>query len=194
MFERELGVEPGDEAVALRRKVEALPVEPALVAGRGRAPLPAPRSRLVGRAADMETVSDLLRRHRVVTISGPSGAGKSTLALAVARLFLPDGEQDREPGTDVILAELAPARDEADVTRTVAEAAGVQGEGAVRAGVLAANLGPRPVLLVLDNCEHLLDAAADLTDAVLDAGAQARILVTSREPLRVDGEAVHRIG
>ena len=64
----------------------------------------------------------------------------------------------------------------------------------MRAGVLAANLGPRQVLLVLDNCEHLLDAAADLTDAVLDAGSQSRILVTSREPLRVDGEAVHRIG
>ncbi len=56
------------------------------------------------------------------------------------------------------------------------------------------NLGARPVLLVLDNCEHLLDASAALVDAVLDAGARARILVTSREPLRVDGEAVHRIG
>ena len=54
VFERELGVEPGDEASALRRKIEALPVEPALVAGRGRPPLPAPRSRLVGRAADLE--------------------------------------------------------------------------------------------------------------------------------------------
>jgi predicted ATPase len=96
--------------------------------------------------------------------------------------------------TAVVLAELAPARDGREVTRTVAEAAGVQGEGAVRTHTLAANLGPRAVLLVLDNCEHLLDAGADLVDAVLDAGSRARILVTSREPLRVDGEAVHRIG
>ena len=80
------------------------------------------------------------------------------------------------------------------MTRAVAEAAGVQGEGAVRTAALAATLGPRPVLLVLDNCEHLLDASAALVDAILDAGAEARVLVTSREPLRVDGEAVHPLG
>jgi predicted ATPase len=94
----------------------------------------------------------------------------------------------------VFLTELAPVRAGADVTRAVAEAGGVQGEGAVDTARLAANLGPRDVLLVLDNCEHLLDASATLVDAVLDAGPSARVLVTSREPLRVDGEVVHRIG
>jgi predicted ATPase len=64
----------------------------------------------------------------------------------------------------------------------------------VHRSTLAANLGSREVLLVLDNCEHLLDASAALADAVLDAGPEARILVTSREPLRVDGEVDHRIG
>ncbi len=127
-----------------------------------------------------------------MTITGPGGAGKSTLSLALARKVQEDHGSAGE--TEVILAELAPVRDDADVTRAVAEAAGVQGKGAVLTTSLAANLGPRDVLLVLDNCEHLLDATADLADAVLDAGAHAHILVTSREPLRVDGEAEHRIG
>ena len=188
LFRRELGVEPGPTAAALRRSAEALPVGSA-----AHPPLPGPRHRLIGRATDLAAVSDLLATHRVVTITGPGGAGKSTLALAVAR-DLQAARGEGGPDTDVVLAELAPARDGREVTRTVAEAAGVQGEGAVRTHTLAASLGPRAVLLVLDNCEHLLDAAADLVDAVLDAGPRARVLVTSREPLRVDGEAVHRIG
>ena len=188
LFRRELGVEPGPAAAALRRSAEALPVGTA-----PHSPLPGPRNRLVGRAADLAAVSALLDSHRVVTITGPGGAGKSTLALAVARDVQAAGGAGG-PDTDVVLAELAPVREGTDVTRAVAEAAGIQGEGAVRTRTLAANLGPRAVLLVLDNCEHLLDASADLVDAVLDAGVRARILVTSREPLRVDGEAEHRIG
>jgi predicted ATPase len=127
-----------------------------------------------------------------VTITGPGGAGKSTLALAVARE--PQALGGTADEIDVVLAELAPAQSEADLTRAVAEASGVEGEGAVRIETLAATLGPRPVLLVLDNCEHLLDASATVVDAILDSGPQARVLATSREPLRVDGEAVHRIG
>lgn len=203
LFRRELGVDPGPAAVALRKTAESLPVEAAVPVQRSAppsspapsrgSPLPAPRSRLIGRDVDLETIDALLRTHRIVTITGPGGAGKSTLALALARRFR-DGGPGPDGDTDVVLAELAPVRDDAEVTRAVAEAAGVQGEGAVQTGALAATLGPRAVLLVLDNCEHLLDASAALVDAVLDAGPQARILVTSREPLRVDGEGVHRIG
>jgi predicted ATPase/DNA-binding SARP family transcriptional activator len=201
LFRRELGVDPGPEAAALRRTAESLPVEPVVPEQRSAptssppraaGPLPAPRNRLIGRDADLAAVDALLRSHRVVTITGPGGAGKSTLALALARRVR--AEPGPDGGTDVVLAELAPVRDEEEVTRAVAEAAGVQGEGAVRTAALAATLGPRAVLLVLDNCEHLLDAGAALVDAVLDAGPQARILVTSREPLRIDGEAEHRIG
>ena len=202
LFRRELDVEPGPVALALRRKAESLPAEPTVpeqrsapgsaASGRRRSPLPAPRGRLIGRNADVEAVAGLLRTHRIVTITGPGGAGKSTLALALARA--PGDAGGSAEGLDVVLAELAPVREPADVTRAVAEAAGVQGEGSVRTATLAANLGQRPVLLVLDNCEHLLDTSAALVDAVLDAGPAARILVTSREPLRVDGEAVHRIG
>ncbi len=80
LFRRELGVAPGPEAVALRAAAEALPL-----GSSAHAPLPGPRNRLIGRAADLEDVAALLGTHRVVTITGPGGAGKSTLALAVAR-------------------------------------------------------------------------------------------------------------
>jgi predicted ATPase/DNA-binding SARP family transcriptional activator len=186
VMSRELGVEPGPEATALRREVEALPVR---VAGSGG--LPAPRTRLIGRDVDLTAVVGLLGRHRLVTLTGPGGVGKSTLAIAVAR-EVRAASVDTPP--DVVVAELAPVRDGAGVTRAVAEAAGVQGEGAVRSEALAAHLASRGVLVVLDNCEHLLDACARLVDAILDAGERARVLATSREPLRVDGEAEHRLG
>jgi predicted ATPase/DNA-binding SARP family transcriptional activator len=199
LYRRELGVEPSPVALALRKEAEELPVEPSIPKQRATPPvkapsrgrLPAPRSRLIGRDRDLEAVTSLLRSHRVATITGPGGAGKSTLALAAARNVQYDGAGD---DIEVVLAELAAVQEDAAVTRAVAEAAGVQGEGAVQTATLAATLGPRDVLLVLDNCEHLLDASADLVDAVLDTGPRARVLVTSREPLGIDGEAVHRIG
>jgi predicted ATPase len=152
--------------------------------------LPAPRSRLIGRADDLATLVELLRANRVVTVTGPGGAGKSTLALAVARELAAGKGRD----ADVVFAELASASDRDAVLRAVADAAGIQGAGAIDLASLAATLGPRPALLLLDNCEHVLDAAAALVDAVLDAGARVRVLATSREPLGVDGEVVHRLG
>ena len=128
-----------------------------------------------------------VERGEFLTVMGPSGAGKSTLAVAVARQLQSGTGPDHL--LDVALAELAPVRDTAGVTRAVAEAAGVQGRGSVETAALAANLNARTLLLVLDNCEHLLDASAGLVDAILDAGTQARILVTSREPLRVRGRS-----
>jgi predicted ATPase/DNA-binding winged helix-turn-helix (wHTH) protein len=144
--------------------------------------LPPPRAPLVGRVFDLDALDGLLGKHRVVTITGPGGAGKSTLALEVAR----------RAGTEVAFVALAPARDGTDVVRAVAEAAGVEGAGDLAA--LVGALGSRRLLLVLDNCEHLLDESATAVDALLDGGAGLRVLVTSREPLGVDGEAVHALG
>ncbi len=151
-------------------------------------PLPLARGSLIGRSANLDDIQALFGRHRLVTITGPGGAGKSTLGLAVARRWRAG------PDAEVLLAELAPVRDRSSAIRAVAESAGVQGVGAGDLAELAAIVGRRPVLLVLDNCEHLLDIAAEFVDLVLDAGAEARVLATSREPLRLDGEAIHRIG
>ena len=183
VFRAELGTEPGPAAAALRRDAARAP-------GGRRSRLPPPRTRLIGRDDDVAAVESLLRTSRVVTVTGPGGAGKSTLALAVARRYPPRADAE----ADVVLAELAPVRDRAGLVRAVAEAAGVQGEGAVAPARLAGLLGARPALLLLDNCEHLLDETAELVDAVLDAGPRVRILLTSREPLRVDGEVVHGLG
>jgi predicted ATPase/DNA-binding winged helix-turn-helix (wHTH) protein len=149
---------------------------------RSTAALPAARVSLVGRVDDLEALRRLLARHRAVTISGPGGAGKTTLALELAR----------EQASDVAFVELAPVRHGADIVRAVAETTGV--EGVADAAALAAHLASRDVLLVLDNCEHLLDASAALVDRLLDAGPGIRVLATSREPLGVDGESVHTLG
>ncbi|MGY1603539.1 ATP-binding protein [Geodermatophilus sp. SYSU D00815] len=185
-FRAELGTGPGPAAAALRRAAEAAPPERA----GARTRLPPARTRLIGRDDDLAEVEARLRTARVVTLCGPGGAGKSSLALAVARRVAASAD----PAPDVVLAELAPVRDRVGLVRAVAEAAGVQGAGAVEPGRLAALLGARPALLLLDNCEHLLDPCAELVDAVLDAGPRVRVLATSREALRVDGEAVHRLG
>jgi predicted ATPase/DNA-binding SARP family transcriptional activator len=203
VFERDLGVEPPEAAQELRAEALAMPAgtESSPSAGAPAASpasepsasaLPAARGRLIGRERDLDDLAALLRRHRVVTITGPGGAGKSTLALAHARRT--QASDDPADQVDVVFAELAPAHAADEVTRAVAEAVGVQGEAALRTSALAAALGPRRLLLVLDNCEHLLDDSAALVDAILDAGDEARVLVTSREPLRIDGEAVHALG
>jgi predicted ATPase/DNA-binding winged helix-turn-helix (wHTH) protein len=147
--------------------------------------LPAARVALVGRSDDLATADGLLRTHRCVTICGPGGVGKSTLALAVARAVTERG------GADVSFVELAPVRTADEITRAVAEAIGVQ---TADTQTLVTQLAAHPRLLVLDNCEHLLDACARLVDRLLDASGSVEILATSREPLRVNGEAVLVLG
>lgn len=158
---------------------------PAIAAARSS--VPAARSRLIGRLDDLAATKSLLGRNRVVTISGPGGAGKTRLAIEIAQL-------QADSGREVVFAELAPAREVEDLVRIVAETAGIEGSGVEDRRTLAANLGSRPALIVMDNCEHLLDPAAELVDGILDAGPEAQVIITSREPLRVDGEAVLLLG
>ncbi len=135
----------------------------------------------------MSALERLLLEHRVVTISGPGGAGKSTLAVTLAR-------DRRAEGLEVAFVELAPVRHASDIVRAVAEATGVEGPRADDVAMLAEHLSPRKLLLLLDNCEHLLDGTVHLVDRLLDAGPELRVLATSREPLGVEGEAVHVLG
>jgi predicted ATPase len=145
--------------------------------------LPAQRTRLIGREDDVATVRELLSRHRMVTLTGIGGVGKTRLALEVAAQ-----ELDARPG--VLFADLAPVAGGEDVIRVVATAAGLpssHGDTLIRLFV------NRPMLLVLDNCEHVLDACADLVDTLLDRSPSAAILATSREPLGIDVERVWRV-
>jgi predicted ATPase/DNA-binding CsgD family transcriptional regulator/DNA-binding XRE family transcriptional regulator len=143
----------------------------------------------VGRAGAVSEVAALVDRDRLVTVTGPGGAGKTRLAGEVARAVagrFADG---------VWLAELAPVRDPALVPAVVAAALGVREQpGVPTAGALARVLARRQLLLVLDNCEHVAGAAAQLCAGLLSACDDVRVLASSREPLRVAGEARYRLG
>src|SRR5262245_5842819 len=150
--------------------------------------LPAPSSELIGREAETRDVLDLVTRHRLVTLTGAGGIGKTRLGVEVARHLLPDFVDG------VWLAELAPLSDPSLVPVSVAVALKLalpdRAESPER---VAAALGERRLLLVLDNCEHVIDAAARMAEAVLRAAPHARVVATSREPLRAPGEYVYRV-
>jgi predicted ATPase/class 3 adenylate cyclase/DNA-binding CsgD family transcriptional regulator len=142
----------------------------------------------IGRSVELDEVAELLARYRLVTVTGPGGMGKTRLAGEVARRVA-----DRF-ADGVWLAELAAVADPYLVPAAVAAALGIQvsGGGPVTE-TLAEVLAPRQVLLVLDNCEHLIDAVAGLCGTLLPAADDVRILATSREPAGVPGEARYRL-
>src|SRR5262249_51830830 len=131
----------------------------------------------------------LLAEHRLVTVTGPAGVGKTRLASQVARAVaarFADGAW---------LAELAPAGGGGEGAGGVAAGAGGRGEpGGPAAGGLGPGVAWRQLLLVLDNCEHVIGAAAELCAGLLAACDDVRVLATSREPLAVAGEARFRLG
>jgi predicted ATPase/DNA-binding winged helix-turn-helix (wHTH) protein len=141
--------------------------------------LPSPRTRLIGRDRELAELGAQLGSGRLISVVGPGGVGKTALALAAARAWC---ERAGAPG---VWADLTATRAAEDVLRAVAEAAGVEGEAAGSVDLLAANLAGRPVLVVLDNCEHVLRAAAGLAERIVAGGGSAGVLATSREPLGV---------
>src|SRR5215204_4829214 len=146
--------------------------------------LPAQRSSFVGRERELFEVKRELAMTRLLTLTGVGGSGKTRLALEVARDLLesyPDGAW---------LVELAPISEDALVTKAVAEALEVpERPEEPLADTLTEVLGSQELLLVVDNCEHLLEATAHLVDVLLDSCPRLRILATSREVLGVEGEA-----
>jgi predicted ATPase/DNA-binding CsgD family transcriptional regulator len=137
----------------------------------------------VGRRAEIETAGGLLAEHRLVTVTGPGGAGKTRLAARVA------GDQDDRYPDGIWWVDLSVVSDGTAVAEAVAGAVGVPVVGGPL-HALTAHLAGRRVLLCLDNAEHLLDAVAELAQAVLRARATVSVLLTSREPLGVPGEAL----
>jgi predicted ATPase/DNA-binding SARP family transcriptional activator len=190
----ELGIDPSPELQRLHQAI--LLQDPALeLAGpdrlRARHNLPERLTSLVGRDQELGELAKLLELHRLVTVTGPGGAGKTSVAVELARRLVggyPDG---------VWLVELAALRDPAPLAEAVAAALGLD-EEAVEPGTsppspperLAGFVRDKALLLVLDNCEHLVGACAELAGRLLRAGPGLRVLATSREVLGVPGEAV----
>ena len=152
------------------------------VAERQATPARGGRSTFVGRAKEVAELDAMLERERCVTITGIGGSGKTRLALEVASR----GEARYSDGVSVV--ELAPIADPREVPRAVADSVGMPVVSDSVGGDLAIFLRGRDCLVVLDNCEHLLDACADLADELIGACPNVSILATSREALGIDGE------
>jgi predicted ATPase/class 3 adenylate cyclase len=150
--------------------------------------LPIALTSFIGREREMEEIKALLKKVRLVTLTGTGGCGKTRLALEVAMEVMedfPDG---------VWLVELAPLKETELVVQTVASALGVK-EEAQRPllETLTDFLKPKKLLLVLDNCEHLVDACAQLVGRLLQVCPNLWVLATSREALRIVGEQIYRV-
>ncbi|MFH8407423.1 ATP-binding protein [Streptomyces sp. NPDC018019] len=206
-----LGTDPGAELRALHAQLLAGTAEPA-PAPRTAAPAPSPpaqlRARLtsfVGRSGELAVLGEALCTQRLVTLLGTGGVGKTRLALEAADAA--GAHSDRWPD-GVRVAELASVRDAASVPEAVLTALGghptqVRGPGAdelrtpggppAPLAQVVEHCGPRRLLLVLDNCEHVIDAAAGLAHAVLAGCPGVTVLATSREPLGVPGESVRPV-
>ena len=212
LLSEQLAAEPDPETSALYREILAsqhgdrdgvppavgepragtIPAEPPNggEGGRARAAQAMPRqlTSFIGRDGEIAELQRLLARARLLTIAGPGGAGKTRLAYELAARREPDFADG------IHILELAPIDDPALVVEQVATMLGMQ----LRSErdpleALASQIGRRSMLLVLDNCEHLVGACATLVDGLLRACPAVRVLATSRERLRVDGEVAWRV-
>ena len=186
-LDEHLGIEPNEElraleAAILRQEVPAVARQAALQN------LPVALTTFIGRTAELEAVTSLLQAHRLVTLTGVGGVGKTRLALEAAR-HASDAYFD-----GVWFVDLAPLGDPDLVASNVAAVLGLrEGSEASDLDALAAQLGDREHLVVLDNCEHVRDACADLTAALLARASNLHILATSRVTLGVAGEVDYAV-
>jgi len=150
--------------------------------------VPVPLSSFVGRVRELDGIGETLRRTRLVTLTGPGGVGKTRLALEVAR------RQVGRPARGVWLVDFAAVPERPDVAAETARVLGVSGlAGTTATDRLRTYLADRDVLLVFDNCEHVVDDCARLAATLLSSCGDLRVLATSREVLGVSGETVWRV-
>ena len=189
----ELGLDPGPELRQLETAI--LDHDPALLApdiattgptatNRRRTNLKAALTPLIGRERELVELVALIADRRLVTLVGPGGAGKTRLAAETARLSV----GPRKDG--VFMIELAPIGDPAAVADAIANAPELPDSDVDASTRVRQHCEGKDMLLVLDNCEHLVDAAARVAEELLGACEDVRVLATSREALRVTGEAV----
>src|SRR6266550_892368 len=150
--------------------------------------LPLAATRMIGREEVVASLVSRLSRERLLTIVGAGGIGKTTLALAVAEHLIAGYEHG------VWLVDLAPLSDPRLVPSAVATVLGLEVRTDNPLPGLIAALRDRRMLLLLDNCEHVIDAAASLAAAILGGARDVSILLTTREPLGIPGEHVYRVG
>ncbi|HXN08627.1 MAG TPA: adenylate/guanylate cyclase domain-containing protein, partial [Candidatus Acidoferrales bacterium] len=150
--------------------------------------LPIQATSLIGRERDLEDVKSLVGKHHLVTLSGSGGVGKTRVALQVGADLI-----DRYPN-GAWFADLAPIRDPKLVSSVVAKVLGISvREGRTVEEAITQRLKREQLLLILDNCEHVLAAVAELTDAILKIAPDVRLLATSRQALGIGGEVLHRL-
>ena len=185
-----LGLETGEELRVLEQKIlrQELEAAPAPARTLHRTNLPVQLTSFIDRQRELEELTRLLPETPLLTLTGVGGCGKTRLALEAARSALPRFQEG------VHLVELAGLTKPEFVPDAVAAAVGAQqrSERTVLE-LLADRLRPQALLLVLDNCEHVLDPCAELAGRLLSACPQLRILATSREPLALHGELVYRV-
>jgi len=181
------GLEPGEELRAVERAVLRQDLGRATSAVE-RHNLPAPLTSFVGRERELDDTADLLRRHRLVTLTGVGGAGKTRLALEAA------GRQLGAWAGGVWLVDLTSHTDAQTTASAVAGALGVRERADVTAlDGLVGHLRDQELLIVLDNCEHLARACGELAHDVLRAAPSVRVLATSRVPLGMPGEVDYAV-
>ena len=187
-LDEQLGIEPGEELRALEAAILRQDVpSPSAHREESASELPANLTTFVGRLRELDEVGQLLQRSRLVTLVGVGGVGKTRLALEVARLASAAADK-------VAFVDLTPIADAALVPRHVAAALGVADQpGGRPERALVDRIRSVDLLLVLDNCEHVREAAGELAQSMLTSAPDLRVLATSREVLDVPGEAVYPV-
>jgi predicted ATPase/DNA-binding SARP family transcriptional activator len=186
-LEAELGVSPSAPTTDLHREIVEGRLGPPIVAA-ARDNLPVALTSFIGRESLASDVRSLLESARLVTLTGTGGTGKTRLAVEVGRSLVPafaDGAW---------LVELAAVGEPAGVNRAVGDALGVrEPPGQTLRDAIVDQVAAREMLLIVDNCEHLIEACAELVATLLTRCPSLRVLATSRQPLRIDGETVFRV-
>jgi predicted ATPase/DNA-binding SARP family transcriptional activator len=189
----ELGLDPSEQLAELEQailvhdtRLNTPPLREVDVgAGVRRGNLPAPISSFIGRDREASEVRKLAEQRRLVTLTGVGGAGKTRLALRVASELAGDYRDG------VWFVDLAPIAGADEVAGAVASGLGVRhSSGSPLTDVLARYVAGQELLLIMDNCEHVIDEAAHMTERLMAAEPTLKVLATSREPLRITGEAV----
>lgn len=193
----ELGVDPSGELHELQRTVlrhgskpPSGPSHPTI-----RKTLPCPLDELIGRTAVVSRALDLLDTHRLVVLTGPGGIGKTRVAIAAGHRARRPVRRRAGDEIDAVFADLSVVRQASAVASTIVTAITGLGPDGVGEDVdaVCAWVGSRRLLLVVDNCEHLLEPTAHVIERILQRCEGVRVLATSREPLAVLGEVVYEV-